>query len=308
MITGMDAASEQFLASVGNLQTRLNNAQNQLSSGLRVNKASDAPDQVGDIFQTRADLAHMNQVDQNLGTVKAQVDAADSSLQSAVLLLQNATVLGAQGASSTVTQAQRNTLASQIQDLQSQMVALSRTQVNGVYIFSGDTSGQPAYQLNNASATGVDRLITSAATTQIADPTGVTFQIAKTAQDIFDKRDSSDNPAPENAFAALQNLKTALLAGDTNAINSAISAVKTANDYLNQQSGFYGTAQNRISSSIDLAKKFEVQSQAQLSALQDADVPSQALQLSQLTTDLDAAMAARSKRPTTSLFDYLPAQ
>ena len=125
--------------------------------------------------------------------------------------------------------------------------------MNGVYIFSGDTSGQPAYQLNKASATGVDRLITSAATTQIADPTGVTFQIAKTAQDIFDKRDSSDNPAPENTFAALQNLKTALLAGDTSAINSAISSVKTANDYVNQQSGFYGVAQNRISSSIDLA-------------------------------------------------------
>jgi len=305
MITGMDAASEQFLASVGNLQTRLSNTQNQLSRGLRVNKASDAPGQIGDIFQTRADLAHMNQIDQNLGTVKAQVDAADTSLQSAVQLLQNATVLGAQGASSTVTQAQRNTLASQIQDIQSQIVALSRTQVSGVYVFSGDTSGQPAYQVNTASPTGVDRLLTSAATVQIADPTGVTFQIAKTAQDIFDKRDSSDNPAPENVFAALQSLKTALLAGDTNAINAAIGAVKTANDYVNQQSGFYGATQNRISSSIDLAKKFEVQSQAQLSALQDADIPSQALQLTQLTTDLNAAMAAQSKRPTTSLFDYL---
>jgi len=306
MITGLDPATEQFLTSVDNLQARLSDAQNQLSSGLRVSKPSDAPQQVGDIFQTRADLARVNQVDQNLGIVKAQVDAADSSLQSAVQLLQNATVLGAQGAGSTATASQRSTLASQIQDLQSQLVALSRTQVDGVYIFSGDSGGSPAYQLNLSSPTGVDRLITSPSTGQVADPTGITFQVARTAQDLFDKRDGSDNPAPENAFAALQNLKVALQSGDSNAINTAIGSVKAANDYLNTQLGFYGTAQNRIASSIDLAKKFEVQDQAQLSSLQDADIPAEALQLTQLTTNLSAAMAAQAKRPVTSLFDYLP--
>ncbi|HYL72679.1 MAG TPA: hypothetical protein VEU96_00655, partial [Bryobacteraceae bacterium] len=164
MITGLDPATEQFLASVGNLQARLNDTQNQLSSGLRVSKPSDAPEQVGDIFQTRADLARVNQVDQNLGVVKAQVDAGESSLQSAVQLLQNAIVAGGQGAGGTATASQRTILASQIQDLQSELVALSRTQVDGVYIFSGDSSGSPAYQINLSSPTGVDRLITAAAT------------------------------------------------------------------------------------------------------------------------------------------------
>jgi len=306
MISGLDPATEQFLASVNDLQKRLNDAQNQLSSGLRVSKPSDAPEQVGDIYQTRADLARVNQVDQNLNIVKAQVDSAESSLQSAVQLLDSATTLGAQGATGTATAAQRQTLANQVQDLEAQLVGLSRTQVDGVYIFSGDSSSSPAYQVNNASPTGVDRLITATATVQVADPTGQTFQVARTAQDLFDKRDNSDNPAPENAFAALHNLQTALLGGDPNAISQAIGAVKTANDYLNQQLAFYGQAQNRISSSVDLAKKFEVQGQAQLSSLQDADIPAEALQLTQLTTNLSAAMAAQAKRPVTSLFDYLP--
>lgn len=306
MITGLDPATEQFLVSVNDLQKRLNDTQNQLSSGLRVNKPSDAPQQVGDIFQTRADLARVNQVEENLNIVKSQVDAADTALQSAVQLLDSATTLGAEGAGSAVTATQRQVLANQVQDLLSQLVGLSRTQVNGVHIFSGDASSSPAYQVDNASPTGVDRLITAPATTQVADPTGLTFQVARTAQDLFDKRDNSDNPAPENAFAALHNLQAALLAGDPNAISAAIASVKTANDYLNQQLGFYGAAQNRITASIDLAKKFEVQGQAQLSSLQDTDVPAAALQLTQLTTNLNAAMAAQAKRPTTSLFDYLP--
>jgi flagellin-like hook-associated protein FlgL len=152
----------------------------------------------------------------------------------------------------------------------------------------------------------VDRLIKTQATAQAADPTGTTFQVAKTAQDLFDQRDSSDNFTPQNAFAALKNLQTALQSGNTAAISSAIDGVHTVSIYLNQQLGFYGEAQNRIDSAISLAKKFEVQDQTKLSSLQDADVPTVAIQMTQDNTALSAAMSARAKRPNTSLFDYLP--
>ncbi len=306
MITGLNAANGQFLASVDTLQSQLNNAENQLTSGLRVNQASDAPQQVGDIFQARADLASENQTIQNLNVVQAQVSTADTSIQTAVQLLQNAVTLGSQGASTNATQEQRNSLAAQVQSVLSQLVGISATQVNGVYIFSGDASGSAPYQLDAASPTGVDRLVTAKATQQIADPTGVTFQIAMTAQDLFDKRDASDNPAPENAFAAVNSLQLALQNGDTNGITQAIASIQTANNYLNQQLGFYGAAENRIASSIDLAKKFQVQTQTQLSDLQDANVPAEAVAVTQATTALNAAMAAQAKRPTSTLFDYLP--
>jgi flagellar hook-associated protein 3 FlgL len=305
MISGLDPVNEQFLASINSLQDRLNAAQLQLSSGLRVNKASDAPQQVGDIFQARADLSHATQIDQNLGIVKAQVDAADSALQQAVQLLDQAGTIGVQGDGDTPS-GQLGTLANQVQGLLSQLVSITRTTVDGVYIFSGDQGASPAYQVDPASPNGVDRLIKTQATAQASDPTGITFQVAKTAQDLFDKRDSSDNFAPQNAFAALQNLQTALQSGNTTAISSAIDGIHTASAYLNQQLGFYGEAQNRIDSAISLAKKFEVQDQTKLSSLQDADIPTVAIQMTQENTALSAAMSARAKRPNTSLFDYLP--
>ena len=218
MISSLDPANQQFVTSLNDLQQRVQTAETQLSTGLRVNQASDAPQSVGDIFQARADLAQANQVSQNLTNVQAQAEAADSALQTAVQVLQQAQVLATQGASSTTTAAQRQQLATQVQALQSELVSLSRTQVAGVYIFSGDNSSSPSYQVDPSSPTGVDRLIVTQATQQIADPTGVTFQVAMTAQDLFDKRDASDNPAPENAFAALQNLQTALQSGDQNAM------------------------------------------------------------------------------------------
>ncbi|MBZ5610081.1 MAG: hypothetical protein LAP38_17600 [Acidobacteriia bacterium] len=306
MISGLDPANEQFVTSLNDLQTRFNNTQQQLSTGLRVNKASDAPQELSDIFQARADLARVTQVGQNLTTIKSQVDSADSALQNAAQLLDQAGVLAAQGVNTTETADQRQALALQVQTLQSQLVGLSRTQVDGVYIFSGDQGGSPAYQVDSASPAGVDRLLTVQATQQIADPSGVNFPYAMTAQDLFDKRDNADNPAPENVFAAVNSLQLALQANDPAAISQAIDGLHTASAYLNQQLGFYGAAQNRISASLDLAQKFQVQTQTRLSDLQDTDVTSAAVQLTQDSTNLNAVMSAQARRPQTTLFDYLP--
>jgi flagellin-like hook-associated protein FlgL len=178
--------------------------------------------------------------------------------------------------------------------------------VDGVYIFSGDDGSSPAYQLNPASPAGVDRLLLTGSTQQLADTTGVTFPFALTAQDIFDKRDASDNPAPENVFAAVNTLQLALQANDEAGISQTIDLIHAASTHLNQQLGFYGAVQNHISASLDLAQKFQIQTQTRLGDLQDADAASLAVQLTQDTTTLNAAMAAQSRKPTTTLFDYLP--
>jgi flagellar hook-associated protein 3 FlgL len=308
MIVGLTPANAQFVESVDNLQNQLTNANNQLATGLRVNVASDAPGEVEDIFQARSDLASVNQVSQNLTNVQAQVNAGDSSLQSAIQLLQNALSLGAEGSGSTVTPQQQAALSTQVQDLLSQLVGLTQTQVNGVYIFSGDASGSPPFQLDPTSPTGVDQLVTAQATQEIADPTGITFPISLTGQQLFNNSDVNGNPTPQNAFAALNNLQLALTSGNATSISTAIGDVQSASTYLNQQLGFYGTAQDRITSALDLSQKFQLQDQTNLSNLQDTNVPAVALQLTQDTTDLNAALSAQAHVPTTTLFDFLPVE
>jgi len=306
MIPGLNPANQQFITSVENLNSQLSNTQVQLSTGYRVNQASDAPEEIGDIFETRADLANVNQVTQNLNNVQAQVNAGDSSVQAAIQVLQSAITLGTQSASGTTSPAEFSSGATEAQGLLAQLVSLSNTQVNGVYIFSGDASGSAPYQLDATSPTGVDQLVTAQDTLQIADPTGLTFQIGQTAATLFDNSDANGNPTPQNAFAAVNSLITALQNSDTNGVSQAISSLQSASDYLNGQLAFYGAAQNRISSAIDLASKFQVQYQTQLSNLVDTNVPAAALQLTQESTDISAAMSAESRRPTTTLFDYLP--
>lgn len=306
MISGLNPANEQFLASLNNLETRINTAQTQLTTGLRVNQASDAPQQLSDIFQTRADLGQQNQYIQNLNNLQSQANAADSSIQSALQLMQQAISIGTQGSSSTTGASQMQQLALQVQGIESQVVTLSRTQVNGVYIFSGDQALSPAYKVDTSSPTGVDRLITTQATQQIQDPSGVTFQAAMTAQDLFDNRDGSDNPTAQNVFAGLAGLTQALQSGNSSSVETALGNLQTAYSYLNQQQGFYGAVENHITTALDLANKFQLQDQTQLSNLQDADIPTATVALTQATTALNAAMAAEAQRPRSTLFDYLP--
>jgi flagellar hook-associated protein 3 FlgL len=304
MVSSIDPSGEQFLASLALLQKRYNQAQEQVTSGLRILRPSDSPGQLADLFQTRTDLARVTQVDQNLVRVKAEVDTAESAVSTAVQYLDQVRALGVQGAG-TIAAGQDAALAPQVNHILQQLVGLSRTSVHGVYIFSGDQTNSPPYQVNAASATGVDRLVTVPATRLIQDPTGVNFAIAKTAQDIFDHRDALDNPAPDNVFAAVNSLQVALQNGDQPGVTNALDALKTAQDYLNQQLAFYGSVQKRIDSGIDLAKKFETQLQTNLSAQQDADIPAAVIQLTQDQTHLNAALAAQGRRPTTSLFDFL---
>jgi flagellar hook-associated protein 3 FlgL len=307
MISGLSSSNDQFLASLNVLESNLSQADEQLSSGLKVNQASDAPGSVQDIFQTRAELGQANQSAQNLTVIQGQVQAADSAVQSAIGLLNQAVSLGTEGASNSASLPTQQTLAAQVQSVEAQLVALSNTEVGGVYVFSGDASGSPAYQVDTSSPTGVDRLITpQQATLQVAGPSGVTFQVSMTAQDLFDQRDSSDNPTANNAFAALNTLAQALQSGNTANIAAAVGVVQGASGYVNNLTGFYGAAENNVSSALSLAQKFQTQDQTQLSGLEDADAATVAVEVTQASTAVNAAMSAEAHKPTTTLFDYLP--
>lgn len=307
MVSGLSASNQQFLASLNLLQSNLNQTDEQLASGLSVNQASDAPQSVQDIFETRAELGQANTSVQDLTTIQGQVQTASDAVQSSIQLLNQAVSLGSEGASSNASATTQLSLASQIQALQAQLVSIANTQVGGVYVFSGDLNTSAPYQVDTSSPTGVQQLVTpQQSTLQIAGPTGVTFQISMTAQELFDQQDGSGNPTGNNAFAGLSNLVQALQSGNSSSIAQATDALQTAADYVNSQTGFYGTAENNVSAALDLAQKFQTQDQTQLDGLQNADMATLAVQSTQETTALDAAMSAEAHMPTTSLFDYLP--
>jgi flagellar hook-associated protein 3 FlgL len=305
MSSTIDPSSEQFLNAISRIQSRLDQAQRQISSGLRVSVASDAPDAVSPILQLHAQIQRNTEVQTELGRVKTEVDTGESSLSTAVSLMERASVLATQGASTAQTIDTRATLAQEVESLQEQMVAVSRTVVGGRFIFSGDSDQSPSYQIDLTLPDGVNRLQVSTETRLAQTPSGGTFTAALTANDIFDHRNADDTDANDNVFAALNGLRVALLANDQTAITTSISTLQTAATYLNNQLGFYGQVQGRISSCLTQAQNNGLQFQMQLSTEQDADSVAAIQELTMAQTQLQAAMQVRAKMPRTSLFDLL---
>lgn len=305
MITNLSPASEAFLANVDRVQRRVENASRQTSSGKRVNVASDAPTSIDTILQTRTDLAHNTQIQENLAIVQADADGADTALSSATKLMDRARVLAAQGANFTLDATGRQSIAGEVQSLLEQMVAISRTTVQGRYIFGGDSDTTPPYDVDLTANNGVARLTNSAATRRVEDAAGGTFAVTKSATDIFDARNADDTLAPDNVFAALNGLRLGLLANDVSSITAASASIQSASGHLNTAQAFYGTVQNRIADSLSYCSNYQVQLQTELSQKEDADITAAALAITQGNIQLQAAFAMQAKMPRTTLFDFL---
>src|SRR5437879_1027088 len=102
MISNLTPSAEAFLANMQRVQRNVEQANRQVTSGKRVNVASDAPDQIDGILQLRADQMRNTQIQANLAVAKTDTDAADGALASAVKIMDRARTLGAQGANFTL--------------------------------------------------------------------------------------------------------------------------------------------------------------------------------------------------------------
>ena len=306
MVPNIDPQSAIFLNGIDRIQANIAQASSEVSSGLRINVASDSPDQIGTLLQLRANQLHNTQVQANLTLAQTNAQAADTALGSSIQLMDTATTLATQGATATATATSRAALAEQVQSILEQMVSNSQTNVQGVFIFSGDQDQTPQYTWDATQSNPVVTQQTSASTRQIENPAGGTFQASLTAQQIFDDRDPTTGaPATDNVFNALNTLVTALNNNDTVGITNAIPLLQAASVQLNTSEAFYGNLENQIQSASTYASNYNTQLETEISNIQDADIPSAASQLTEANTQLQAAMEMQGQMPHSSLFNYL---
>jgi flagellar hook-associated protein 3 FlgL len=297
-----------FLNGLSILQQEMQQTQLQLSSGYRVNTAADSPAETPALVQLGSSLAAVQAYQQNLTNVQTEANTADQSLQQSITLIQRAVTLGTQGASSTATANTDQTLAVEAQGIQQQLIAIANTQVAGRYIFGGDQDQSPPYQYNGAAAngTGVSSLTNQTNSRTIVNTYGQTIYQSLTAQQIFGPVDNNGNPAPNNTFLALQSLIGDLQAGNQANIANDITALQQAGSYVGQQQAHYGQAENRLTSEQTQASSYVTLLQTQIAGIRDTNIAQAATELTQESTDQQAAMGAEAEvAHQRTLFDFI---
>src|SRR4051812_21445067 len=145
MLKGIQGQNPSFLADLSRIQNRISTANKQITSGYRINQASDDPAAISSIINLQSQIDHLTQTQTNLATAKTQNEAADGALQTATTILDQLTSIASQGATDTTTANTRANLADQVKQLAGQLVGVANTSVNGLYVFGGDDASVRPY-------------------------------------------------------------------------------------------------------------------------------------------------------------------
>lgn len=186
MLSGIHGQDGTFLTGLDRIESRISKASQSITSGMRVNVASDDPSAVAPILRYQEQINHLTQVQSNLVVAQSDGTSADNALQSATSILDNISSLASQGLTLSADSNSRKILSDQVQALQSQLVSIANTQVRGNYIFGGDNRNTPPYTLDPTSPNGVAQNTPGIATLTVMDANGFTRNASLSAREIFD--------------------------------------------------------------------------------------------------------------------------
>ncbi|HTR76506.1 MAG TPA: hypothetical protein VMH39_00275, partial [Gemmatimonadaceae bacterium] len=222
-ITNSMIAQNQLLAMQTNLSA-LNLSQEQVSSGLKYQQASDNPLAATQVMSVSDQLAALTQYQQNVSSAQSKVTAEDTALQQISDLLTNAQQLAESVDTASGTAPTRATAQTQVEQLFKQAVSIASQRFGDGYLFGGDQSTTVPFTATGTGAT-LDYTATAASGSpavgigpgQILTPvhdgatvfeaSGVLDSLKNLAVDLSTGADvSNDITAVNNAFNNVQTL------------------------------------------------------------------------------------------------------
>jgi flagellar hook-associated protein 3 FlgL len=148
----------------------LNEYREKLSTGKDLNRPSDDPAAFLRILPLRNDIESVKRFQQNAILSRDILNTGSSGFQDASDIMSEARKLAVQGANGTLSQTDRDTLASQVNQLLKQMVGIANSRLGDRYLFGGAKTSTQAFTLtDNDKATFV---------TYNGDDQGVSLSIA----------------------------------------------------------------------------------------------------------------------------------
>ncbi len=279
-------------------QQNENTAIQQLSTGRRVNLPSDDPAAEAAMIQENSQSAAVDQYTSNSDSLTDVLNTANSTLNSAVTLLQRAVSLGVEGAGGTMNQSDLSSIATEVSGIQSQMLSLANTSNAGQYLFAGTATGTAPYVADASNPNQIDYVGTGQQN-QVQIGIGVSVAANLPGSSIFSQSGA-------NVFDALQSLVTALQSGDTSSISTAEAGVSNSLNAVDNAQVFYGNTVNELTNNETYLAQEKVNITTYQNTLVSADTATAATDVTQAETSLNATIAAAAQiNQQANLLDYI---
>jgi flagellar hook-associated protein 3 FlgL len=267
-----------------------------MTTGKRVNVASDDPSAAAREVAISSASSDDDQFLRSIASISAELQTADSALNSGVTALQRAISLGVEGANGTMSQQDRAVLADEVQSISQQMLGVANLSYNGKYVFAGTADSQPPY----VTAAGGIVYQGNDSVNQVEIEAGQTIAVNQPGSRLF-------SAAGADIFQALSDLASTLQSNSstTDDIANATNEVRAAYDQLNSARTFYGSTLDQLNASQDFLNTEKLQLTQQSSDLVGVDMNQAATSLANAETARNAALQAAASVGNVSLFNFL---
>ena len=213
------------------LNTSLNNTQQQISTGKRVNKPSDDPVAAARILRLDQELSRVETYQRNVDLADNRLKQEESALESSIDVIQRIRELTVQAGNGSLSANDRRSISSELEERLGQLANIANTRdASGEYIFSGFQGAVKAFEQNEF-GNWIYQGDEGQRILEIDD--GVTVPISDAGKDIFVR-------VPAAAVGENTNVNS----------GATISGVSVINE-ADLQAGFPGSFPDDISIQID---------------------------------------------------------
>ena len=286
------------------LQKQVQKLQTEIATGNQYASAADNPTATAQMRSLQLQDAIGTADTQNANTASTSLSLADSTLSEVTSTIQQIQTLAQQAASSTLTDAQRATIGTQVSALYTNLTSLANTQdTNGNPLFGGNASG-PAYTLD---ASGNATYAGAASANTVSLGAGLSVTTGVTGPQVFN---FTVGGTATNLLSVVQNLAASLQGGTPGttpqaAAQASLSQLSAGLTQATTAQTLVGARENWVTTTTNVQNKLTTQRATEESNLGSTDISSAISQLQQTMVALQAAQASFVKVSGMSLFSMI---
>lgn len=284
------------LREIQNTAEAFSRAQQRVSSGKRLQQASDDPSAAATGLRERAEISAVDRYREANDSVDSRLRVTDTVLSDIISTITTAQTKAASGRSTVLTPEQREAVALEIEGAKQGIFAAINTSYRGIYLFAGaDNVSAPytkagatvsAYQ-GDANVVQVDISRTSTAAVTVA---GDSVMQGSSASDVFE---------------TLDGLAAAVRSGDMSGIDAGMAELELAfNRVTTAQSGV-GATLSALPSERARLDELRRASDTRRSQAEEINLAEAISELTRAQQAQQAAIAAAGTNQKMSLLDYL---
>ena len=287
------------LSSIGTASTRMAAAQEQMTTGRRINRPSDDPADTTVALKSRTGIAQNEQYQRNAQDGIAWLTTIDTTLDSAAKQITRAYTLAVAGASTgSNSGTSQLAKADEIDQILQSVLGLANATYLGRPIFGGTTTGDAAYDL------------TGGTVSYVGDSGKVERRVGDSAVVRVDMEGAQAFGTPgtgDSVFEHLQALSVGLRQTPTDqaAVSSALGALSDDITRFGSARADEGARMKRLETATSVSQDTTLALQKVKSYAEDVDVAEATITMQSMTAAYQAALMAVGKSTQQSLLDFL---